>query len=1437
MNDGMSTAISVERWLLALESVHDCKVILRQVRVDLVQDPKTERIVAYVVPAYSVSPGGINQWVASLEKQLSDRGGANLRNQCDLIAVSRLPLTSDGRIDIASLARLPFLNQELCRQWEDRLKRLAGIRDAVVSVDLEQERIPSIHYSDLLYAPTQHAQDEKPTLVVKKPEQQQDSPSNASSEKALAISHGGEIENADRLPRLLGETMQIAARAHPDHGLRTIVDGAEQFLTYSEILARADCILSGLHEAGLRAGDKVIFQFTQNQDFLIAFWGCILGGIIPAPLAPLHPGMEGASEKLRNAAKMVDAAAVLTTRQLAPLLRADLDPTLQAKLRVMCLEDLATSRASGFRHAGEPSDLALVMLTSGSTGVPKAVMLSHRNLIRRSAASVQMNGFTSDATTLNWMPLDHVAGIVYFHLRDVFLGCQQIHAATHLVIQDPLTWPEWLDRYRVTITFAPNFAFGLVNDHSEQIATRANNASGVWDLSCLRHLLNGAEAIVPRTARRFLKILAPYGLSSSAMWPVWGMSETSSGTIYSEAFRLESSSDDDPFVEVGRPIPGFSIRIVDQNDLPLLEGAVGSLQVRGDQVMAGYFNRPDLNSESFTTDGWFRTGDLGLLSRGRLTLVGREKDVIIVNSVNYPCHEIEGIVEEIDGIETSFTAACAVRDPDAKTDRLAIFFHPTAGCETVSPELIRSIRGAVSRRIGVSPDFLLPVEREAIPKSNIGKIQRPQLAKSFAEGEFSDLIRRVEVIMGGVNTVPDWFFRPKWMRAELRGLRKIERMLIFADSLGVGELLQRNAVAAGCRCVLATRGREFAEEGDWLTIDPSNSEHYRRVVDVLARRDFQPQSIVHLFTYGEASAQPDDLEALEQAQESGVLSVLHLVHALGSAETARAFPPNGRSNICLTVVSNQLQSCEEFASAEAGGKTPTFEKAPLLGLLKTISQENPKLSCCHLDLPNINDQKNIKLILNEVTSMNRDAEVAYRHGHRWIRKLKRANLAARPPQPLPIEKGALYLLSGGLGGIGVELARYLLENFQANLILVGRTKLDSATAEQTAALGALESLAQAFGGWITYAAVDVANLDGLRNVVLQAEESCGRTLAGVFHLAGLYHERTIAEETAASLRTILHAKLRGSLVLHKLLAMRSGALFVSFSSVNGFMGGYGAGAYAAANSFLDAFSEYQRASAQFKAYCISWSLWDGVGMSRGNVLKDMSRGRGFYSISVRRGIASLLAALERPPAHTLIGLDASNLQMRGLAHDLPLPAQSLTALVTGDSNAIARMTLGKSEVLSDLDDRYGVATQCHLKMASREMVGVTGEIDRKQNRILSGMRDQNSASDAEPESDLERVIAGIWRNVLRVEQFGVTDNFFDLGGSSLAMGEANGQLQEKLKRRISMTETFQYPTVRTLATYLSGSEKPGQEGLEKGKTRGEKRREMGRRGRRYSNVG
>lgn len=409
----------------------------------------------------------------------------------------------------------------------------------------------------------------------------------------------------------------------------------------------------------------------------------MLGGLVPVPL-PVAPAYQEASHsavnKLLNAWQMLDAPLVLTSAAIAQDIRA-LRRGDATELRVAAIEALRQCAPDRRPHEAAPDDVTLLLLTSGSTGQPKAVMQSHHSLLCRSIGTTQMNRFSSQDISLNWMPLDHVGGIVMFHLRDVYLGCQQMHAPIALVLSQPLQWLDWIEHYRATITWAPNFAYGLINDRAEALTQRR------WDLSSMRFILNAGEAIVPKTARRFLQLLAPHGLPATCMHPAWGMSETSSAVTFSGSFSLAHTADEDTFTAVGAPIPGVSIRIVDAQGIPVPEGVIGSLQVTGEPVTSGYYQSPALNAEAFTADGWFQTGDLGMLRAGQLTITGREKDVIIINGINYYSHEIEASVEAVAGVEVSYTAACAVRDAGVDTDRLAICHRRVT--ESVTERFIR----------------------------------------------------------------------------------------------------------------------------------------------------------------------------------------------------------------------------------------------------------------------------------------------------------------------------------------------------------------------------------------------------------------------------------------------------------------------------------------------------------------------------------------------------------------------------------------------------------------------------------------------------------------------------------------------------------------------------------------------------------------------------
>ena len=687
------------------------------------------------------------------------------------------------------------------------------------------------------------------------------------------------------------------------------------------------------------------------------------------------------------------------------------------------------------------------------------------------------------------------------NIQGILLLDRQVHVPTQYIMGDVFRWMDVVERYRATLTWAPNFAFGLINAQAEEIARRK------WDLSSMRFIINAGEAIVSRTARRFLEILQPHGLPATAMRPAWGMSETCSAVTYSERFTLEQTSDEDAFVEVGAPVPGFAMRIVDAQDQLVEEGKTGRLEVKGPSVTPGYYNNPELNAEVFTEDGWFNTGDLAMLREGRLTITGRQKDVIIINGLNFYSHEIEAVVEEVPGVEISFTAACAIRRPGSDTDELAIFFHTFEREHKALAELLKEVRARVVQSIGLNPTYLLPVEQADIPKTQIGKIQRTQLRTRFEAGEFAPVLKRVDILNNAANTLPDWFYRPLWRRKaatppDPEGVAPA-RTLVFLDDLGLGAALcntltpegSANDGAARLRshagsCVRVEAGADFCRLSDsHYRIDPANPSHYRLLMEAVVAEGGPLDRIVHLWTYAPCTEEPSTLDAIEQAQAGGAYSLLSLVRAVSEVQGTE-------HPVRLLVVSSHAQAVrpEDLLACE---------RTPLVALVKAVSQEMPFLTCTHLDLPTADADSRAHLLAE--LPITTDREVAYRDGQRLVVRLERVDLLHAEKSAPPFQTGGAYLLTGGLGGIGVEVAKHLLSHYKARLLLIGRAPLSER-------LDVYRSLL-ALGGEVRYETVDVCDLDALRAVVVEAEAAWGRGLDGILHLAGLYQAVPVVEET------------------------------------------------------------------------------------------------------------------------------------------------------------------------------------------------------------------------------------------------------------------------------------------------------------------------------------
>jgi acyl-CoA synthetase (AMP-forming)/AMP-acid ligase II len=1040
---------------------------------------------------------------------------------------------------------------------------------------------------------------------------------NRATSTVPAVSDGGLLELAADEPILLGDTLVRAAHAESPKGIvYADPDNGDEFQTYNSLLDEAQRTLTGLRAAGLKPGDPVVLQLARHRDFIAAFWACVLGGFVPVPLA-VAASYDKPSASMQSLAGVWETlcrpAVIVERRTERDFCRAASRLEL-ASVRALAIEDLR--REPDMRHhGGDPGDIALLMLTSGSTGTPKAVALTHRNLLSRCAGSRQLNGFSSTDITVNWMPLDHVAGLIYFHTRDVYLGCRQVHIPTEAVLQDPLLWLRCLEQQRATVTFAPNFAYGLVNDQEQRLRSLH------VDLSSVRCVLNGAEAIVARTARRFLALLEPCALSADAMQPAWGMSETSSGVTYG-GFSLATSSDADEFVEVGRPIPGVSIRIVDAGNIPVGEGAVGRLQVRGTTVTTGYFGSPEITRAAFTPDGWFDTGDLGIIVDGRLTITGREKDVVIINSVNYYCHAIESVVETVDDVEPSYTAACAVRRAGANTDSLAIFFHPRAETGRGLGEILKRIRLEVSAKFGIGPEYLLPVAREAIPKTSLGKIQRSELGRRLLAGDHDETLKLVERMTASPNTLPDWFFRKAWQRGrnatEKSRLFETAVVLVFMDREGVGVELLRRLVAAGTTCIAVEAAGSFATAGpSAYNINPGRDGDYAALFNDVRERGLVPSHVVQLWGYG----QPVDVS-------SEAISAMRLAKALAKFGNTRP--------VRMIFVGSEVQHVR-------ARDTVACEKATVLGILKSIPQEIPSVQCRHVDVEPTDAGSVAGWIVDEMSTPRSEREVAYRDGQRLVAYLEKVAVASEAPRGSAIEVDGFYLVTGGTGGMGTLVAAELLERFHARLLLIGRRELEG---DRKLAVDTLRR-----SGQIAYEAADVCDADRMAELVRQYEAQWGRPLRGVFHFAGEYREQLSRDEDAASFLAVLRPKTMGTAVVHRLLTERGGGLLVCASSLAGFFGGATIGAYSSASAFQDAFAEQHDGRDGVECRSLAWSNWDGVGQSRALQIRDLPRSRGYQPMQPRQALQSLLIGLSRRDPTLIIGIDGDHPHIRRYRRD------------------------------------------------------------------------------------------------------------------------------------------------------------------------------------------
>ncbi|HEX2790302.1 MAG TPA: non-ribosomal peptide synthetase [Steroidobacteraceae bacterium] len=524
-------------------------------------------------------------------------------------------------------------------------------------------------------------------------------------------------------------------------------------VSLGELYERALGILHRLQRLGARPGDKLILFLSSNEPFVDAFWAALLGGIIAVPVAP------GISDehrrKLLRIARKLGAPYIYTEQRLLERLAAqassehDLATLAALRTRAFLVDELEQLGRSGKPYRPRPADVAFIQFSSGSTSEPKGVVLTHANLLANIRAIAQTAQFTADDVSLSWMPLTHDMGLIGFHLTMLANRIDTHLMPTDLFVRRPLLWLQYAARVRASILCSPNFGY------RHYLKVLGERAAGELDLSQVRLIFNGAEPISVELCDEFLSRLAPTGLARHAMYPVYGLAEASLAVSFPEpgrpyratAFNRHelgvgaqpqtvgvNARDAVRLASVGRAIPSCQLRIADDDDRPLPGERVGHIHIRGDNVTGGYYEDAAANAETFTSDGWLRTGDLGLMHEGELYITGRHKEILFVNGQNYYPHDLEHIAENVPGLELGKVVVAGVRPAGAQADELLVFVLHRADMAEFLP-LARRVAARIGEHTGLPVSAVVPVRR--IPKTTSGKFQRHLLEQEYLDGAFS----------------------------------------------------------------------------------------------------------------------------------------------------------------------------------------------------------------------------------------------------------------------------------------------------------------------------------------------------------------------------------------------------------------------------------------------------------------------------------------------------------------------------------------------------------------------------------------------------------------------------------------------------------------------------------------------------------------------------
>ena len=567
----------------------------------------------------------------------------------------------------------------------------------------------------------------------------------------------------------LTEIIRLRGRGEPNRVHVQVYGEDDQLstITFGDLFERGSIVATELRRRGLESGQTVAIMLPTCVEFFYTFAGILLAGGIPVPIYPPFRADRIAEYATRqaNILRNAETQFLVTWRQAENLAKL-LKPRVPSLREVLNAQKLVSTPApvpangavttqwrpvENLSHQARGEDIAFLQYTSGSTGDPKGVVLTHANLLANIRSIVSGLEIRPDDACVSWLPLYHDMGLIGAWFVPLFIGIPLIVMSPLAFLSRPERWLRAIQKHRATIAPAPNFAYELC---VRKIADK--DLQGL-DLSSWRAATNGAEPVRPETLERFAKRFAPYGFNPKALMAVYGLAEASlaiavpqqgdgykvdrieRATFESEGRAIPAPANDTgplEFVNAGKPLPSVEVRIVDTEGHDLGERQQGQLWFRSPSATSGYYRNPEATRELMRDGDWLDSGDLAYWGEGELYITGRAKDVIIKAGRNLYPHEIEEIAGRVKGVRTGCVVAFGAPDERTGTERLII------AAEIREPKNAKQIEAEISRDVdqamGLPPDVIALLRPQSIPKTSSGKLRRSDTRRLYLDGRLGE---------------------------------------------------------------------------------------------------------------------------------------------------------------------------------------------------------------------------------------------------------------------------------------------------------------------------------------------------------------------------------------------------------------------------------------------------------------------------------------------------------------------------------------------------------------------------------------------------------------------------------------------------------------------------------------------------------------------------